>query len=279
MKQPRLSTFRTVLLAAIGLLLASSGVAVLAGPTSADAPVHKSYVCKYVRKPGAFELLQTGQNPIWVANESLLGHDGVVKVGDQFSDGQFLSVVIVANTPQLDPEPGLSACPQLEPPPPTQVTASAPTFSEPTCAAPTASLQLPSTEGVTYTQSGTAAPGATVTVTATAQPGYALTGQTVWEHTFASVPANCGQTLPPETTPPPQVSPPQVSPPQVSPPAASPPAGAPVTPAVVHAGYAGTPEQAPLPSRGALGWGLLAAGALLLAAAGRRSRGRASGEH
>jgi len=33
--------------------------------------VHKSYVCKYVDKPGEAERLQTGNNPIWVDNHAL----------------------------------------------------------------------------------------------------------------------------------------------------------------------------------------------------------------
>ena len=31
-------------------------------------------------------------------------------MGDEFTDGQDKSVVIVANTPKLNPEPGITAC-------------------------------------------------------------------------------------------------------------------------------------------------------------------------
>ena len=80
---------------------------------------HKSYICKYVGQPGVDERLQSGQNPIWVDNHSLLGHDGTTEVGQQFSDAQGRSVVIVANTPKLTPEPGIDQCPAPVGPPKT----------------------------------------------------------------------------------------------------------------------------------------------------------------
>lgn len=94
--------------------------------------VHKSYVCKYVGQPGVDERLQTGQNPIWVDNHSLLGHDGLVSVGDEFKDGQGKSVVIVANTPKLNPEPTIDQCPAPhDPQPPAEFYDE--TVSEPNC--------------------------------------------------------------------------------------------------------------------------------------------------
>ncbi len=99
-----------------------------ATPTADQAP-HKSYICKFVSKPGEAETLQSGQNPIWTDNHSLLGYDGTVTVGQQFRDGQFRSVVIVANTPKLDPEPPRSACllaPPPSSPPPSTTTTKAP---------------------------------------------------------------------------------------------------------------------------------------------------------
>jgi hypothetical protein len=108
-------------------LLAGVGAAGAAAPTASQSP-HKSYVCKYVSKPGEAERLQTGQNPIWVDNHSLLGYDGTVSVGQQFTDGQFRSVVIVANTPKLDPEPSRSDCPPVTP----HTTTTLPTTQVPT---------------------------------------------------------------------------------------------------------------------------------------------------
>ncbi|HET8988834.1 MAG TPA: hypothetical protein VFN43_10015 [Humibacillus sp.] len=108
-----------------GALAAGAALALVVGvgaagaaPTTAPGP-HKSYVCKYVSKPGKAERLQTGRNPIWVDNHSLLGYDGTVTVGQEFKDGQFRSVVIVANTPKLNPEPSVADCPPVTPPPTT----------------------------------------------------------------------------------------------------------------------------------------------------------------
>ena len=111
-----------------GALAAGAALALVVGvgaadaaPSTAQAP-HKSYVCKYVSKPGQAERLQTGRNPIWVDNHSLLGYDGTVTVGQEFKDGQFRSVVIVANTPKLKPEPSVADCPPVTPPPTTKTT-------------------------------------------------------------------------------------------------------------------------------------------------------------
>ncbi len=101
------------------MFLAAYGVAALAPfvpvQTVLAETIHKSYVCKYVGTPGVDERLQTGQNPIWVDNHSLLGHDGTTYVGELFSDAQSRSVVIFANTPKLDPEPTISDCPATSP--------------------------------------------------------------------------------------------------------------------------------------------------------------------
>ncbi len=70
-----------------------------------------------------------------------------------------------------------------------------PTFVDADCDDPDASaVNLPETEGVDYTTTGTVAPGETVTVTATPQDGYVFEPgvTTSWEHTFATVPDNCG---------------------------------------------------------------------------------------
>ena len=100
------------------MLAVIAGVGWATAAPSAPPGPHKSYVCKYVSKPGVAERLQTGQNPIWVDNHSLLGYDGTVTVGQQFKDGQIRSVVIVANTPKLNPEPTVADCPGAPTPPP-----------------------------------------------------------------------------------------------------------------------------------------------------------------
>jgi hypothetical protein len=109
-------------LASASSLLVSAAL-VYASPVQAAKPantygsVHKSYVCKYVGTPSVDERLQTGQNPIWVDNHSLTGKNNTdVKVGDTFSDGQIKSVVIVANTDKLNPEPTINDCPVAQNP-------------------------------------------------------------------------------------------------------------------------------------------------------------------
>jgi hypothetical protein len=100
-------------------MLAAGAIVALAIPVSAaEQRVHKSYVCKYVGKPGVDERLQTGRNPIWVDNHALLGYDGTTYVGQEFRDAQGRSVVIVANTPKLDPEPTVADCPAAQTPTP-----------------------------------------------------------------------------------------------------------------------------------------------------------------
>ena len=167
----------------LGLVVVAQPVrATLATATASADTIHKSYVCKYVGTPGVDETLQTGQNPIWVDNHSLTGKDdSVVQVGDTFSDEQGTSVVVVANTARLDPEPGVDQCPA--PVGPTKVTATAPTATAPTCYAD-GKLTVPAdTESISYASlpSGTG-PG-DYTVTATAKQGYVIEGTSSWDIT------------------------------------------------------------------------------------------------
>ena len=109
-------------LAATGALVMAAGLVVLNASSATagnDKTVHKSYVCKYVGTPGVDERLQTGQNPIWVDNHSLTGSPDLTYVGEEFSDAHGRSVVIVANTAKLDPEPSVADCPAVKPPPST----------------------------------------------------------------------------------------------------------------------------------------------------------------
>ena len=74
-----------------------------AAPSTAQAP-HKSYVCKYVREagPGRAAADRSGTRS-GSTTTRLLGYDGTVTVGQEFKDGQFRSVVIVANTREAQP--------------------------------------------------------------------------------------------------------------------------------------------------------------------------------
>lgn len=179
----------SALFAVLGLVLLSSGLSlVVQGSASAAAVVHKSYVCKYVGKPGVNERLQTGQNPIWVDNSALGAHGGLTYVGETFSDGQHRSVVIVANTPRLKPEPLVAACPGVVTP---DVL-----FTDSTCV--NGQPSSPAWMGqnladITYTlTSGTVGNGNTITITAAPKPGFAFppTAPATFTHTFGPV-ATC----------------------------------------------------------------------------------------
>lgn len=105
-------TRAVMVLAAAGAMVMSSGLVLMTASTAqADPPgPHKSYVCKFVGTPGPDERLQTGQNPIWVDNHSLIGGPGEVFVGQEFTDQHGFSRVVIANTDRLDPEPGVEIC-------------------------------------------------------------------------------------------------------------------------------------------------------------------------
>jgi hypothetical protein len=118
---------------AFAMLMLGTAPAYACGHSHHTKKVHKSYVCKYVGKPGVDERLQTGKNPIWVDNHALLGHDGLVSVGDEFKDRHVKSVVIVANTPKLNPEPTIDQCPAPQGPPPADEFYDETVVSEPNC--------------------------------------------------------------------------------------------------------------------------------------------------
>ncbi|WP_404392916.1 hypothetical protein [Humibacillus xanthopallidus] len=153
-------------LAAGAALALVAGVGAAGAAPSADAEPHKSYVCKYVSKPGeATERLQTGKNPIWVDNHALLGYDGPVRVGQEFKDGQRRSVVIVANTVKLKPEPSVAACPPATPP--TKTTTTPPTTKT---TPPTTKTTPPTTKTTPPTTKTTTPPATTPGTTAAPAP-------------------------------------------------------------------------------------------------------------
>lgn len=116
----------------------------LSGGTAEAAPdkvTYKSYVCKYVGKPSVDERLQTGQNPIWVSNSSLgIGVKTLTTVGQVFNDAQGKSVVIVANTAKLTPEPSVAQCPAPVGPPVIVPPTPTPTVPTATPSVPTPSV-------------------------------------------------------------------------------------------------------------------------------------------
>ncbi|MGN6722368.1 MAG: InlB B-repeat-containing protein [Marmoricola sp.] len=181
------------LLGVVGLILMSAGLSLVVqgSASAATAKVHKSYVCKYVDKPGQPERLQSGQNPIWVDNHSLLGYNGLVTVGQQFKDAQGRSVVIVANTVKLNPEPSISSCPGVVTP--------GVQFIDSVClngSATTPSVVETNLADITYTiTSGSIANGSSVTITATPKSGFAFLpgANNVFSHTFGPAATGCGE--------------------------------------------------------------------------------------
>ena len=88
--------------------LASIGLVAVTTPAFAADANSKVWVCKYVRTPGGQEVLKAGKNPIEVSGHSVdKDKDGQVFVGDQFADGQELSVIVQIEGD--DPGPGICA--------------------------------------------------------------------------------------------------------------------------------------------------------------------------
>ncbi|MGZ4495186.1 MAG: hypothetical protein ACXVWU_10835 [Nocardioides sp.] len=129
---------------ASGLVVLNASSATAGG----NQKIHKSYVCKYVGTPGVDERLQTGQNPIWVDNHSLVGHPDVTFVGQEFKDAQGRSVVIVANTGKLSPEPSVSDCPSPQSPSPSPSMTPTVTPSESPSMTPTVTPSVSPSESI-----------------------------------------------------------------------------------------------------------------------------------
>lgn len=105
---------------------------------SATPEADKWYVCKYVGPPGSGEVLQGGDNPIFV-DSSAIDVDPVA-VGATFGDAQTHSVVIAGPyaPPGADPEP---TCPTDTPLPST----TSPPPCEENCEPPTTTTPPPTT--------------------------------------------------------------------------------------------------------------------------------------
>jgi hypothetical protein len=193
LKNKRMSARRAAaFLAALGVLVMSSGIALMVTATPANAAndgTLKDWVCKYVGKPGE-EVLKSG-------NDGLVWVDTSATEGTFFTDNQQLSYVLKADVPQ-DPKPDSSNCPPAHPTQePTQVAAGV-DFVDPTCAnGNTASATPVATTGVSYAlTSGSVAPGEHVVYTATAtSDAFTLTNGPTFEHTFAPAVTNCGSTV------------------------------------------------------------------------------------
>jgi hypothetical protein len=237
-------------IAAIGVLLASSGVALMATASPANAANEKFFVCKYVGTPGVDEILQTGQNPISVSINAIPLPPADVIPGAEFEDQHGRSVVLVEDTGQADPP--RSACEPAE----AEVVTVDVVFTDPTCDNDNvASYEVTGdTENVTVEESAAPAPGVEVAVTATANEGFLFETEdggvaTYSEtHTFGDA-ADCS-VAPPTPTPTTVVDPPAA------------------TPTVVEAGLIGSSSASSADMRIQPGLLLLAIGMLLLVIAG-----------
>lgn len=259
MKNKRTSARRAAtFLAALGVLVMSSGVALMVSATSANAADNgqqKYFVCKYVGTPGTDERLQTGDNPISVAGPSIATYPNIV-LGDFFNDKQGRSVVIAEDNGQA--EPSVSACPTVVNH--ALATASA-TPVQPTCADLSGGYSL-NAVNATFTSTPAAVPGGTVHLTATATGTAQFAGGATTLDvpvTLNAAPTNCGGGVSNTV-----VSPPK-QPKQQHHASASTPSSSAVTPTVVHAGLASATVQ---DVRGEQGLALMVAGMVMLVGAG-----------
>ena len=234
-------------LAAIGALVMSSGVALMATSTSANAaPADKIVVCKYVSTPGGH------LDHIVIVSENTLpdGFNGTFPF--EWTDAQGQSAhgsiaVRFANDGEQAKDVPVSDCPQAAEP---DVATADVSFTDPTCDNGNVASYSTSGENVTF-DSPTAAAGASITVTATANDGAEFDGggtTATFDHTFPAA-ADCTS----------------VSPPVVNPPKHHTQTHSTVTPTVVHAGLAGVSTQ---DMRSEQGLALMFAGMLMLVAAG-----------
>jgi hypothetical protein len=235
-------------MAAVGALLISSGIALLAAPTPASArnDDHKVTFChstssetnpwiELTTDVHSFyhgHVLAQHTSDIYPAISFTIGHK-TVDVAAQGDQAILRNGCQVPEQPELTPiQPGVN-------------------FTNPTCTTPGLWAGV-NTQGVDYAlTSGTVAPGQSVVVTATAKTGYTLTGgQTAFPWTFTT-PTGCTTVSPPTA--------------QVNPPKAHVKAKAETkTPTVVHAGLVTTSTD----TGAQAGLGLILAGLLLLAGAG-----------
>ena len=258
----RVATF----VAALGALVMSSGIALLATAPAAHAEKSPVNIC---------HATSSDSNPytfITVDNDSAKLTAHLAHRNDPNkrwkSDGTFNGVPHTKGQPKpdiignyidengdpvtMDGVVNSETCGNQDVQPPVETTASV-TFTDPSCANDNKPAYATEGEHVTFALDGTVAPGEDVTVTATVDDGYTFADDAQsleFKHTFADA-ADCS------------VSPPVVTPPVVSPPA--------VTPTIVHAGLVGLPTR---DVRSEQGMALLASGLLLMATAAGIARPR-----
>ncbi|HET6166619.1 MAG TPA: hypothetical protein VFE07_07300 [Marmoricola sp.] len=242
-------------LAVLGALVMSSGVALMATATSANAdPNDKVVVCKYVSTPG-------GQldHIVIVSASTILNDKKIDPPWDgstfpfQWEDAQGQEGGSIAIRFATDGEQAHDVSPSecTQTVPETPVATASVTFTDPTCDNGNTASFSTSGENVTF-DNPTATPGASITVTATATGDAQFDGggtTATFDHTFTAA-ADCSSTV---------VSPPKKHHTQSPTPTTT------VTPTVVHAGLAGATTQ---DMRSEQGLALMFAGMVMLVAAG-----------
>ena len=238
-------------MAAVGALLISSGIALMAAPTTASAAQfkhegpHKVVVCKYVgTPPGVLDHVI-----IVSVNSMPTGFSGTFPYAwtDAHGTAGGSKAIRWAAAGEQAKDVALSECGSQ----PEAIIPTAPTFVEPTCTtAPV--VNLPTMDHVTYQVTGNKVAGGTVTVKASVvAPAQLKSGAVAeWPHTFIT-PTGCTNVSPPSSTT--QVSPPKTKAQTTT-----------EAPTVVEAGLPGTTD-----GNGAdAGLALILAGLALLAGAG-----------
>ncbi|MBO9521633.1 MAG: hypothetical protein J7518_08860 [Nocardioidaceae bacterium] len=227
-----------VALAAVGMLVMSSGVAVMVAASPASAaktPVNICHATSSDTNPYVFITVDDDSAKF----EAHLAHRNSPNKKWK-SDGTFNGVAHTAGQAKPDLIQGLDGN-VTEATCNGEVTVAEAVadvdFDEPTCANENTASFDTTGEHVSFAVTdGSAAPGASIEVTATADENFTFEGggtTQVFTHTFNAAETNCS------VVPPPVVSPPVVEPPEVNPPEAevvTPPAE---SPTVVHAGLAG----------------------------------------
>lgn len=261
----RVTARRTAtVLAAIGMLVMSSGVALMLGasPSSAATKVNVCHATSSDTNPYVFISVDDDSTQF----EAHMAHRNTPNKKWK-SAGIFLGVEHVKGDPkpdligsytdendvfhELDGDITAETCAgevqEIE-------TTASVTFTDPTCENENAASYATSGEHVTFeVTSGSVAPGASVTVTATVEDGYVFPGDQqslAFDHTFTAAEV-C-----------PVVEPPVVEPPVVEPPEAETETAA--TPTVVHAGLTSGVEE---DLNGQIGLALLVAGMTIMVVA------------
>lgn len=163
-------------LATLGVLVMSSGIALMVTATPANAnhhnppPVLKDWVCKYVGTPGVNERLKSGNDGlVWVSTNAT--------EGAYFNDGQNRSFVLKKNAPH-SPKPSVSGCPQ----PDNDHATAGVEWIEPSCENGNTAGYETSGEHVTWSVfSGSATPGSWITLKAKAVGDYEFDD---WPHEY-----------------------------------------------------------------------------------------------